>query len=181
MNKKMRSKLDLKSPKQPGEVVYTQVQSTRMLNYIVTALRAIRRTVLVMTSVLVVALGIYVLVQRNENQTLTSSVDRLEKVIDRQCTQGTESRQGLRDVVSIAIGDNDGDGEPDVAKPGGLDLLKQTPQYKNLSPSDSAMWDLVLGGVLAGGGPDATPTVQERLTDYRKSLEEPSAACEPLN
>lgn len=85
MNRKMRQTLDLSSPKAKGEKVYTQLQSTRMLNYIIGGMRSLRRIIQVMTGILVAALLVYVIVQNQENDRLS---DGLQQIINTR----TESR-----------------------------------------------------------------------------------------
>lgn len=181
MNKKMRSTLDLSSPKKPGERVYTQVQTTRIIDYITfKALRSLRKLILAMTGVVVVALGIYVIVQHGQNDRLSDGLKRVDGILENQCTQARESRENLKTLVEVAIGDTDGDGEPDVSAPDYRALLT-TPQYNDLEPQDKDMWNLVLGGLSAGANADE-PNTTERLQKYRESLiaETPATCAEAL-
>lgn len=178
MNKKMRSSLDLTSPKKPGEKVYTQVQMTRIINYVTfKALRSLRNTIRVMTGIVLAALLVYIAVQHGQNNKLTKAVDRIDGILENQCTQARESRENLKTLVEVAVGDTDGDGKPDVDPPDYRRLL-ETPQYNDLSPEDKDMWNLVLGGLSAGQDNPNQGTTTERLLDYRATLiAEPPATC----
>lgn len=126
MNKRMRAKLDLTSPKQPGEVVYNEVQTSRIMNYFLLGLRSLRRIISVLVVVLLVALSIYIVLNDRQVDKLsdqqsefvrTRTINQINSCIqirDNQLkhNEAIASTQRLVTTVFNMTARDDDDGEP---------------------------------------------------------------------
>ena len=104
-----------------------------------------------------------------QNDQRIEDVDREEQ---HRCEASREGREALRELIFVAIGDLDRDGQPD--QPGGAidpEVILATPQFRALSSEDLAAWELILRGLTADDG----PSTSERLVAYSESL--PPITC----
>lgn len=101
--------VDLKSPKQDGEKVYTTLQLTRMLNVIDNSLRAIKAVGVGICVIFVVGTVIYASVGYNNDQDLKREIQTREDDTDQRrfdaCERDNEVREANRlDAQTTADG-----------------------------------------------------------------------------
>ena len=99
-------------------------------------------------------------------------IDDTDREAIKRCEAAKTGREALRELIFVAIGDSNRDGERD--QPGGAidpDVILSTPQFQALSPEDLAAWELVLRGLTNDSG----TSTSDRLVAYAESL--PPITC----
>lgn len=135
----------MKRTKEAGDVTDPALQF-----FIIRRLRTIARLGLAVALVIVVGTSTVVYVGYQQDQT--------------RCHDQAANREAIHELISVAIGDIDRDGEPDQAAPDYTAVL-QTSEFQALEPDDQAFWTLILAGTADNG-----PTTTERLQRFAAEL-----------